>query len=324
MQLNHRREIFDPVVADAGGRRLRIAHTVSFSFDMSWEELLWLVEGHELHVCDEELRRDARGARRLLRPPPHRRRQRHADVRAPPHRAGPARRRRGHRPGARPARRRGRARQRLVAAARHRRDARLQPLRPDGVHDQRARRRHGRQRVAGDRPADPQHARLRARRLPAARAGRRARRAVHRGRRAGARLSRAASTAPPSASSPTRSASEPGARMYRTGDLVRLRADGNARLPRAHRRPGEDPRPPRRARRDRGRARRAPGRRARGRDRRRRRARARSARLVAYVVARAGRAATTRTPPPRCARTSRSACRTTWCRPRSWSSTSCR
>ncbi|WP_412544394.1 amino acid adenylation domain-containing protein [Longispora sp. K20-0274] len=59
MQLNHREAIFDPVVAAAGGRRLRIAHTVSFSFDMSWEELLWLVEGHEVHVCDEELRRDA-------------------------------------------------------------------------------------------------------------------------------------------------------------------------------------------------------------------------------------------------------------------------
>jgi amino acid adenylation domain-containing protein len=59
MQLNHRREIFDPVVAAQGGRRLRIAHTVSFAFDMSWEELLWLVEGHEVHVCDEELRRDA-------------------------------------------------------------------------------------------------------------------------------------------------------------------------------------------------------------------------------------------------------------------------
>ncbi|GAA3192298.1 amino acid adenylation domain-containing protein [Actinocorallia longicatena] len=62
MQLNHRAEIFDPVVARAaaqGTARLRIAHTVSFSFDMSWEELLWLVEGHEVHVCDEELRRDA-------------------------------------------------------------------------------------------------------------------------------------------------------------------------------------------------------------------------------------------------------------------------
>jgi amino acid adenylation domain-containing protein/non-ribosomal peptide synthase protein (TIGR01720 family) len=60
MQLNHRAEIFDPTVAATGGRRLRIAHTVSFSFDMSWEELLWLVEGHEVHICDEELRRDAR------------------------------------------------------------------------------------------------------------------------------------------------------------------------------------------------------------------------------------------------------------------------
>ncbi|WP_261994010.1 non-ribosomal peptide synthetase [Streptomyces sp. t39] len=59
MQLNHQKEIFDPAIASAGGRRLRIAHTVSFAFDMSWEELLWLVEGHEVHICDEELRRDA-------------------------------------------------------------------------------------------------------------------------------------------------------------------------------------------------------------------------------------------------------------------------
>ncbi|MEV7615019.1 amino acid adenylation domain-containing protein [Streptomyces sp. NPDC089799] len=59
MQLNHQTEVFDPAIAAAGGRRLRIAHTVSFAFDMSWEELLWLVEGHEVHVCDEELRRDA-------------------------------------------------------------------------------------------------------------------------------------------------------------------------------------------------------------------------------------------------------------------------
>ncbi|MDT5176330.1 MAG: hypothetical protein QOJ95_528, partial [Mycobacterium sp.] len=59
MQLNHRAAIFEPAIAKAGGRRLRVAHTVSFSFDMSWEELLWLVEGHEVHVCDEELRRDA-------------------------------------------------------------------------------------------------------------------------------------------------------------------------------------------------------------------------------------------------------------------------
>ncbi|MFD9959505.1 non-ribosomal peptide synthase/polyketide synthase [Amycolatopsis sp. NPDC058986] len=60
MQLNHQEAIFAPAIASAGGRGLRIAHTVSFAFDMSWEELLWLVEGHEVHVCDEELRRDAR------------------------------------------------------------------------------------------------------------------------------------------------------------------------------------------------------------------------------------------------------------------------
>ncbi|MFB7270063.1 amino acid adenylation domain-containing protein [Streptomyces sp. NPDC056244] len=59
MQLNHQKEIFGPAIAAAGGRRLRVAHTVSFAFDMSWEELLWLVEGHEVHICDEELRRDA-------------------------------------------------------------------------------------------------------------------------------------------------------------------------------------------------------------------------------------------------------------------------
>ncbi|EME20381.1 non-ribosomal peptide synthetase [Rhodococcus triatomae] len=59
MQRNHQDEIFDPVVAGQSGRRMRVAHTVSFAFDMSWEELLWLVEGHEVHICDEDLRRDA-------------------------------------------------------------------------------------------------------------------------------------------------------------------------------------------------------------------------------------------------------------------------
>lgn len=59
MQRNHQDAIFDPVVAAVGGRGMRVAHTVSFAFDMSWEELLWLVEGHEVHVCDEELRRDS-------------------------------------------------------------------------------------------------------------------------------------------------------------------------------------------------------------------------------------------------------------------------
>ncbi|MFD5002519.1 amino acid adenylation domain-containing protein [Streptomyces mutabilis] len=59
MLVNHQRRIFGPVLAEHGHRVFRIAHTVSFAFDMSWEELLWLADGHEVHICDEELRRDA-------------------------------------------------------------------------------------------------------------------------------------------------------------------------------------------------------------------------------------------------------------------------
>ncbi|EFL30087.1 peptide synthetase [Streptomyces viridochromogenes DSM 40736] len=59
MLINHQRRIFEPVLAEHGHRVFRVAHTVSFAFDMSWEELLWLADGHEVHICDEELRRDA-------------------------------------------------------------------------------------------------------------------------------------------------------------------------------------------------------------------------------------------------------------------------
>ena len=45
---------------------------------------------------------------------------------------------------------------------------------------------------------------------------------------------------------------EPGARLYRTGDLARWLADGDARVPGPRRPPGEDPRLPDRAGRDRG------------------------------------------------------------------------
>ncbi|MCG8926409.1 non-ribosomal peptide synthetase [Lentzea sp. CC55] len=61
MLVNHQRRIFEPVLTEHGHRTFRIAHTVSFAFDMSWEELLWLADGHEVHICDEELRRDATG-----------------------------------------------------------------------------------------------------------------------------------------------------------------------------------------------------------------------------------------------------------------------
>ncbi|MBD0020378.1 MULTISPECIES: non-ribosomal peptide synthetase [Gordonia] len=60
MYVNHLDEIFRPAVARSRFDRLHIAHTVSFAFDMSWEELLWLTYGHTVHICDEELRRDPR------------------------------------------------------------------------------------------------------------------------------------------------------------------------------------------------------------------------------------------------------------------------
>ncbi|MEV7589826.1 amino acid adenylation domain-containing protein [Streptomyces sp. NPDC089922] len=55
---DHQRDLYGPV-AERLGRRVRAVHTASFSFDSSWEQLLWLVAGHELHVLDEFGRRDA-------------------------------------------------------------------------------------------------------------------------------------------------------------------------------------------------------------------------------------------------------------------------
>ncbi|MFB9902779.1 amino acid adenylation domain-containing protein [Allokutzneria oryzae] len=39
-------------------RRLRVAHTASFAFDASWDPLLWLLHGHELHVLSADVVRD--------------------------------------------------------------------------------------------------------------------------------------------------------------------------------------------------------------------------------------------------------------------------
>ncbi|MFC7761688.1 condensation domain-containing protein [Catellatospora bangladeshensis] len=168
MQLNHREAIFNPVIEAAGGRRLRIAHTVSFAFDMSWEELLWLVEGHEVHVCDEQLRRDAPAlvaycdrheidvvnvtptyAQHLIEeglladgPGGTGRRWCCSVARRCPTRCGPR-----------------------CATPRH---AGLQPLRADRVHHQHARRRHPGQRQPDRGPRHLEHPRVRAGR-PAAR-----------------------------------------------------------------------------------------------------------------------------------------------------------
>jgi amino acid adenylation domain-containing protein len=42
------------------GRRLRAGLVAALSFDASWDTLAWLLAGHELHVLDDDVRRDAR------------------------------------------------------------------------------------------------------------------------------------------------------------------------------------------------------------------------------------------------------------------------
>ncbi|WP_189939236.1 non-ribosomal peptide synthetase, partial [Streptomyces sulfonofaciens] len=59
---SHRDRVFTPAaaaVAEASGRRLRVAHTASLSFDACMGQLIGLVAGHELHVVDDDTRRDA-------------------------------------------------------------------------------------------------------------------------------------------------------------------------------------------------------------------------------------------------------------------------
>ncbi|WP_221350303.1 amino acid adenylation domain-containing protein, partial [Streptomyces beigongshangae] len=55
----HRARFIGPATRDAGGRRLRVAHTAALSSDASWVPLLWLLAGHELHVVDHDTHEDA-------------------------------------------------------------------------------------------------------------------------------------------------------------------------------------------------------------------------------------------------------------------------
>ncbi|GAA3212014.1 amino acid adenylation domain-containing protein [Actinocorallia longicatena] len=54
----HAEGFWAPVVERAG-RRVRFAHTASFSFDTSWHGLLLMVFGQELHIIDDTTRRDS-------------------------------------------------------------------------------------------------------------------------------------------------------------------------------------------------------------------------------------------------------------------------
>ncbi|MGY4103360.1 amino acid adenylation domain-containing protein [Nocardia sp. R16R-3T] len=57
---DHRDRVYRPAVARLG-RRLRIAHAWSLSFDASWQPMIGLFDGHTVHLFDETEMRDARG-----------------------------------------------------------------------------------------------------------------------------------------------------------------------------------------------------------------------------------------------------------------------
>ncbi|OZM72909.1 non-ribosomal peptide synthetase [Amycolatopsis antarctica] len=64
---HHQREsLYAPVVRRLGDRQARVALTASFAFDASWDPVLWMIGGHELHVVDEDLRLDADAFGRYL------------------------------------------------------------------------------------------------------------------------------------------------------------------------------------------------------------------------------------------------------------------
>nr|QIE08756.1 non-ribosomal peptide synthetase [Amycolatopsis benzoatilytica] len=56
--VSHRTDLFDPAQAQAG-RPLRAAHAWPMAFDASWQPMLWLFAGHELHLVPPDVRRDA-------------------------------------------------------------------------------------------------------------------------------------------------------------------------------------------------------------------------------------------------------------------------
>ncbi len=55
---SHRDGVLASLAAKLGGRQLRLAQTTSFSFDASWDQLLWMFAGQELHVVNEAMRTD--------------------------------------------------------------------------------------------------------------------------------------------------------------------------------------------------------------------------------------------------------------------------
>ena len=55
---SHREKVFGPAATSVGREVLRVAHTAGMAFDASWDPILWMVDGHELHMIDDDTRRD--------------------------------------------------------------------------------------------------------------------------------------------------------------------------------------------------------------------------------------------------------------------------
>ncbi|MHA5053720.1 amino acid adenylation domain-containing protein, partial [Streptomyces sp. SD15] len=64
---SHRHDLHDRAKELAGRRHLRVGHAWSFSFDASWQPQLWLLDGHALHIADDETRRDPELLTALIR-----------------------------------------------------------------------------------------------------------------------------------------------------------------------------------------------------------------------------------------------------------------
>ncbi|SHF45890.1 non-ribosomal peptide synthetase [Vibrio gazogenes] len=70
LALSHRQTIFERALSQLKQVRdcpiVRAAHTTSFSFDASWEQILWMIHGHTLYLYSNEQRRDAFELTRLV------------------------------------------------------------------------------------------------------------------------------------------------------------------------------------------------------------------------------------------------------------------
>ncbi|WP_052707744.1 amino acid adenylation domain-containing protein, partial [Streptomyces rubellomurinus] len=58
LHAGHGEDHIAPAVRRTGRERLRVAHSASFAFDASWDPVLWMVHGHELHLLDDAAYRD--------------------------------------------------------------------------------------------------------------------------------------------------------------------------------------------------------------------------------------------------------------------------